>query len=62
MNRVFTLTFSQMMAASPGLFSYLFFGPGYLSGGVAMTAILVILEPAALRLIYRYKKQKPETY
>ena len=105
MNRVFTLTFSQMMAASLGLFSYLAFGPGYLSGGaamisaitlmilfntvhppavstslsfafrtgdvdnytlfgmaVAMTAILVILEQAALRLIYRYKKQKPETH
>lgn len=100
MNRVFTLTFSQMLAASLGLFSYLFFGPGYLSGGVAMisaitlmilfntvhppavstslsfafrtgdvdnytlfgmavamTAILVILEQAALRIIFRFKKQ-----
>jgi hypothetical protein len=36
MSRVFTHTFSQMMAASLGLFSYLIFGPGYLSGGRCM--------------------------
>ena len=99
MNRVFTLTFSQMMAATLGLISYVAFGPGHLSGGVAMitsitlmilfdvvhppavstslsfafrtgdvdnyslfgmavamTAALVILEQAALRIMFRFKR------
>ncbi len=99
MNRVFTLTFSQMLAATLGLFAYLAFGPGYLSGGVAMItaitlmilfdvvhppavstslsfafrtgevdnynlfgmavamiAVLVILEQAALRIMFRVKR------
>ncbi|MFW5640037.1 MAG: HPP family protein, partial [Thermodesulfobacteriota bacterium] len=99
MNRVFTLTFSQMLAATLGLFAYLVFGPGYLSGGVAMItaitlmilfdvvhppavstslsfafrtgevdnytlfgmavamiAVLVILEQAALRIMFRVKR------
>ncbi len=39
----FTLTFPQMLAASLGLFSYLFFGPGYLSGGVAMISAITLM-------------------
>ena len=99
MSRVFTLTLSQMLAATLGLLAYLTFGPGYHSGGVAMitaitlmilfdvvhppavstslsfafrtgevdnytlfgmavamTAVLVIIEQAALRIMFRFKK------
>lgn len=44
-NTTRTLIISQMMAATLGLAAYLIFGPGYLSGGVAMivTIILMIL-------------------
>ena len=34
MSRLFTLTLSQMLAATLGLLAYLTFGPGYHSGGV----------------------------
>lgn len=35
-NTVRTLIFSQMLAASVGLITYLLFGAGYISGGSAM--------------------------
>ena len=42
-NTVRTLVISQMMAASTGFVTYLAFGPGYLSGGSAMVATIVLM-------------------
>lgn len=42
-NSVRTLLLSQMMAATIGLITYLIFGAGYLSGGIAMVATIVLM-------------------
>jgi CBS-domain-containing membrane protein len=42
-NRVRTLALSQMLAAATGLVLYLALGPGYLSGGGAMLATIVLM-------------------
>ena len=42
-NSVRTLVCAQMGAAVLGLAAYLAFGPGYLSGGVAMVATIVLM-------------------
>lgn len=42
-NTVRTLLTSQIMAASLGLVAYLTLGPGYLSGGTAMVATIVLM-------------------
>lgn len=42
-NTTRTLVFSQMLAASIGLLAYLMLGPGYLSGGSAMLATIVLM-------------------
>jgi tryptophan-rich sensory protein len=63
-NSTRTLVFSQMLAAGLGLCLYLAIGPGYLSGGLAMvgilllmvgmTTLLVLLQRIAVRLLARY--------
>nr|WP_228035807.1 HPP family protein [Oculatella sp. LEGE 06141] len=42
-NTVRTLVIAQMMAAVIGLITYLTFGSGYLSGGVAMVTTIVLM-------------------
>ena len=47
MNRVGTLVLSQMMAATLGLLIFMWIGPGYLAGGVAMVltiALMIVLD------------------
>ncbi len=42
-NRVRVLIVSQMTAAAIGLLSFMLLGPGYLSAGVAMIAVIALL-------------------
>lgn len=42
-NSIRTLFVSQMLAASVGLVTYLFFGPGYIAGGSAMVISIVLM-------------------
>lgn len=42
-NTIRTLVISQMLAASQGLVMYLIFGPGYVSGGIAMVVTIVLM-------------------
>lgn len=42
-NSIRTLLISQIMAATLGLVAYLTLGPGYLSGGIAMVATIVLM-------------------
>lgn len=42
-NSIRTLVISQIMAATLGLVAYLILGPGYLSGGIAMVATIVLM-------------------
>jgi CBS-domain-containing membrane protein len=42
-NSIRTLVISQIMAAILGLVAYLTLGPGYLSGGIAMVATIVLM-------------------
>lgn len=42
-NSIRTLVFSQMMAASLGWITYLVFGSGYLSGGIAMVVTIILM-------------------
>ncbi len=42
-NSIRTLVISQIMAATLGLGAYLTLGPGYLSGGIAMVATIVLM-------------------
>lgn len=42
-NNVRTLVVAQMVAATVGLATFLLLGPGYLSGGLAMVAVIVLL-------------------
>ncbi len=42
-NAVRTLILAQMMAASIGFITYLLFGGGYLSGGIAMVMAIILM-------------------
>lgn len=42
-NRIRTLVFSQISAATLGLMSFLLIGPGYLSAGVSMIVVILLL-------------------
>lgn len=42
-NTIKTLVFAQLLAATLGLLTFLWLGPGYWSGGIAMTATIALI-------------------